>query len=429
MFPALIQSIQKNYSTNHLKFFEIAFLSLMLMSLPSIEAPKNIFIAGYILTAIWRQFQKKESQPWNLWDWIFFGYIGSALLSALFAGISPGDEWRGFRGIALWTSFGWIVARSDFTQKEITWIVWVTILGTLPPLAWGLIEYMIIHTKDSLQLHSVGHSNHSAIYLGIILGAMLSLSLSIWRGMGIFKKLGLILLPILFFTAIIIGQSRGVFGVSLVRISLIILLIPNAKKIKAFAFVIFAIVLALMPIMNAAIIEKQIANQNNHDVLSDRGRVWNVSIEAAHFHPIFGIGNGNWSHITLEDLKKSRKERGLPFDDSIYSISAGHSHSLYLTSLVERGIVGLIVLITFMSGWLFTIIRSYMSLKTTPQGSYVWGASLSAWIVTFGVGFVNSTFHHEHALLALLFLGLHLSYLKYHKINYKNKSYVQLHKK
>ena len=414
MFPAFIQSIQKNYSTNHLKFFEIAFLSLMLMSLPSVEGPKNIFIAGYILTALWRQFQKKESQPWNLWDWIFFGYIGSALLSALFGGISLGDEWKGFRGIALWTSFGWIVARSDFTQKEITWIVWVTILGTLPPLAWGLIEYMVIHTKDSLQLHSVGHSNHSAIYLGIILGAMLSLSLSIWRDMGLFKKIGLILLPILFFTAIIIGQSRGVCGVSLVRISLIILLIPNAKKIKAFAFVIFAIVLALMPVMNAAIIEKQIVNQKNNDVLSDRGRVWNVSIEAAHFHPIFGIGNGNWRHITIEDLKKSRKERGLPFDDSIYNISVEHSHSLYLSSLVERGIVGLIILISLMGGWLFTIIRSYMPLKNTPQGSYVWGASLSAWIVTFGVGSVNSTFHHEHAILALLFLGLHLSYIKCH---------------
>ena len=42
-------------------------------------------------------------------------------------------------------------------------------------------------------------------------------------------------------------------------------------------------------------------------------------------------------------------------------------------------------------------------------GAYLWGASLSAWIVTCGVGVVNSTFHHEHAILAFLFLGLHLS--------------------
>jgi O-antigen ligase len=170
-----------------------------------------------------------------------------------------------------------------------------------------------------------------------------------------------------------------------------------------------------MPLMNAAIIQKQIANQNANNTLSDRDLVWNVSIEAAHFYPIFGVGNGNWNRITLEDLKKSRMERHVPFDEKNYTLQYGHSHSLYLTSLVERGVVGFIVLIVFMGGWLRTLIKSYRKLKSSTQGSYLWGASLSAWIVTCGVGFVNSTFHHEHAILALLFLGLHLGFLKYHK--------------
>jgi O-antigen ligase len=108
-------------------------------------------------------------------------------------------------------------------------------------------------------------------------------------------------------------------------------------------------------------------------------------------------------------------ERHVPFDEKNYTLQDGHSHSLYLTSLVERGVVGFIVLIAFMGTWLETLIKSFQKLKTSTQGSYLWGASLSAWIVTCGVGFVNSTFHHEHAILALLFLGLHLSYLKYHK--------------
>jgi O-antigen ligase len=254
--------------------------------------------------------------------------------------------------------------------------------------------------------------NHSAIYLGIILGAALSVTLSIWRDVGLIKRMVLILLPIIFFVCIILGQSRGVFGISLIRLSLIILLIPNPKKIKAIAFVLFAIVLGLMPLMNAAIIQKQIANQNANNTLSDRDRVWNVSIEAAHFYPIFGVGNGNWKRITLEDLKKSRAERDVPFDEKNYTIQYGHSHSLYLTSLVERGVVGFIVLIAFMGAWFRTLIKSYHKLKTSIQGSYIWGASLSAWIVTCGVGFVNSTFHHEHAILALLFLGLHLGFKK-----------------
>jgi hypothetical protein len=120
-------------------------------------------------------------------------------------------------------------------------------LGALPPLAWGLIEYMVLNTKKALQLHSVGYVNHSAIYLGIILGVALSITLSVWQNFNHNKRLGLILLPILLFVAIIISQSRGVFGISLIRLSLIILLIPNSTKIKVVAFALFGIILALMP--------------------------------------------------------------------------------------------------------------------------------------------------------------------------------------
>lgn len=416
MLLSSFKNLQSHYLRGPLKYLELAFLSLMLLSLPSLEAPKNIFLILFLATSLYRQYTKKAKDPWRLWDWIFLSYIASAFLSATFAGIPNGAEWGGFSSFLIWTGFAWLLSRTQYESKEITWIIWVAILATLPPLAWGLIEYMMIHTKDTLQLHSVGHVNHSAIYLGIILGAALSVVLSIWRDVGLIKRIGLILLPIIFFVSIIIGQSRGVFGISLVRLSLIILLIPNPKKIKAIAFALFALILVLMPLMNAAIIQKQIANQNANNTLSDRDLVWNVSFEAARFYPVFGVGNGNWNRITLEDLKKSREERNVPFDEKNYTIQYGHSHSLYLTSLVERGVSGFVVLIVFMGSWLITLIKSYRKLKSSTQGSYLWGASLGAWIVTCGVGFVNSTFHHEHAILALLFLGLHLGYLKYLKI-------------
>jgi O-antigen ligase len=414
MLLSSFKNLQRTYYKDPLKYLELAFLSLMLLSLPSFEAPKNIFLILFLIASLYRQYLKKIKDTWGLWDWIFLSYIASAFLSAVFAGIPNGAEWGGFRSFLIWTGFAWLLSRTRYKEKEITWIVWVTILGTLPPLAWGLVEYMVIHTKVSLQLHSVGHENHSAIYLGIILGAALSVTLSIWRDVGLIKRIGLILLPIIFFVGIIIGQSRGVFGISLIRLSLIIFLIPNPKKIKVIAFALFAIVLGLMPVMNAAIIQKQIAAQTAHNTVADRDLVWNVSIEAARFYPVFGVGNGNWNRITLEDIKKSRDERGAPFDQGNYRVDVHHSHSLYLTFLVERGIAGFIIMIVFIGAWLETLIRSYQKLKTSTQGSFIWGGSLSAWIVTCGVGFVNSTFHHEHAILALLFLGLHLGYLKYH---------------
>jgi O-antigen ligase len=389
----------------------------MLLSLPSFEAPKNIFLILFLLTSFYRQFSQKNITSWAVWDTIFLTYIISSFLSVIFAGIPGGNEWGGFRSDVIWISLAWILSRTKFTGKEVSWIIWVAILATIPPLIWGLFEYLFLHSKANLELHSVGHVNHSAIYLGIILGATLSLSLSSWKDANIIRSIIIIMLPIIFFIAIIIAQSRGVFGISLIRLSLIIFLIPNPKKIKLFSFVIFFLILILMPVMKAPIIEKQISAQKNNDLLSDRQSAWNVSIEAWHGNPIFGVGNGNWNRITHDDLKKYREERNLSYDEKKYALEYKHSHSLYLAALSERGLIGLMALIVFMAQWLITLVKSYRTIKVSNQGSILWGGSLSAWIVTFGVGIVNTTFHHEHAILALLFLGLHLGHL-----NHKKKS-------
>lgn len=411
-----IKKLYKNYLKDPLRYLELTFLNLMLISLPSLEALKNIFLALFIIFSLWRQCLSKFKMIWGIWDLIFLIYIASAFLSSIFAGFAPGNEWRGFQGMFFWVLFGWALSHAHYKQKEVAWILWITILATLPPLAWGLIEYMVIHTKDTLQLHSVGHVNHSAIYLGIILGAALSVVLSIWRDVNLFKKLGLILLPIILFVAIIIGQSRGVFGISIICICLIILLIPHSTKIKTIAFSIFAIILTMMLIMNAGIIEKQVQNQKSNNILSDRDSIWLAGLEASRLHPLFGIGNGNWEKITSEHIKQSLTSRGKSFNPEKYRTNMKHGHNIYITTFVERGLFGFFGLLAFMMLWLLTLINNYPKFKISTQGSYVWGASLSAWIVTCGVGFVNSTFHHEHAILALLFLGLHLSFLKYHKI-------------
>lgn len=105
-----------------LKLLELLFLSLFILTLPSLEAPKNLFLAGFIITALWNQFQIKKKQPWNIWDSVFFLYIGSAFLSAVFAGFAPGEEWRAFRGMLFTISFGWLVMRSSLKKNDVSWL-------------------------------------------------------------------------------------------------------------------------------------------------------------------------------------------------------------------------------------------------------------------------------------------------------------------
>ena len=200
------------YKKTPLKFFELLFLSLMFLSLPSLEAPKSIFLFLFLLFAIWNQYSIKAQHTFNKWDFIYLSLILTALLSALFAGLPSYEEWRGFRGIFTWALFGLVLARSSYNEKEISWLYLLIIFSTLPALIHGIVEYLITHTKEDLQLHSVGHVNHSAIYLAMVLGATISLSTFNFNAKKpLLKKLLLISLAALFLICFDYWKKQGCF--------------------------------------------------------------------------------------------------------------------------------------------------------------------------------------------------------------------------
>ena len=95
-----------------------------------------------------------------------------------------------------------------------------------------------------------------------------------------------------------------------------------------------------------------------------------------------------------------------------FALKWGHPHNIYLSNLVDRGVLGLIIFLSFMAIWLITLIKSYKKYNQDSKAMLFIMGSFSAWGTIFGIGFVNTTFHHENALLALFFLGLHLNYLR-----------------
>lgn len=219
-------------------------------------------------------------------------------------------------------------------------------------------------------------------------------------------------LSFLFFLSIIIGQSRGAFIFGILLTILIALLIPKIKFIKITSLITLLMIVMLAFFLKVGVIEKQINYQKNNNVLSFRDKVWNLSFEAARFAPMLGIGMSNWHFITLDHLKKSVESRQLKFNPDDYGFP-GHSHNFYLTALVERGVIGLLVSLIFMGAWIRHLIKTYRkAIKSRISGS-LWVGSFSAWVKTFGIGTVNTTFHHEHGILACLLFGLYLSYARF----------------
>ena len=407
-----LASFKKIYFKNKLKFLELTFLSLFLAFLPSLEAPKNIFLAGYLITALYRQSQLSPSK-WSIWDWVFLSLIFSSFLSSLFPFVAGGSEWKGFRGMLLWITFGWTLFRADYNFEEKKYLFIFAIMTALPPLLWGLTQFLILFTKDSLQLHSVGHVNHSAIYLCMICSAALSLLISQIKSAQ--KKYVFItsLLFIFLISSVIISKSRGAFGIIFLFVYTLVGLSKIPIKIKMILYSLFTIFLITIVILiPVPVIKKQISNQNDHDILAQRDKVWRASFELARLNPLLGIGGGNWKQIKIDQIKSSVESRGEIFDKDAFALQWGHSHNIYLTNLVERGILGFITFLSFMFIWLITLIKSYKKFNQDSKGMLFIMGSFSAWTTIFGIGFVNTTFHHENALLALFFLGLHLSYLR-----------------
>jgi len=407
----LLASFKKIYFKNKLKFLELSFLSLFLVFLPSFEAPKNIFLAGYLVVALYRQSQ--PSLKWGMWDWIFLSLIVSSFLSALFPGLAGFNEWKGFRGMLLWVTFGWTIFRADYDLNEKKYLFIFAILMTLPPLVWGLMESLVLHTKDALQLHSVGHVNHSAIYLCIMAGSACSFLLS--RLQATRKKYILIatLLFIFLLASVIITDSRGAFGIAFLLNYSIFLLSKVSVKTKILSLALLSTFLVtIVFIMPAPVVKKQIANQENHIVLSYRDKVWQAAFEVARLHPLLGIGSGNWNHIKMDQIKSAVESRGETFNVEDFALQYHHPHNIYLSNLVDRGILGFIIFLNFMLIWLITLINSYKKFNQDSKAMLFIMGSFSAWTTIFGIGLVNTTFHHENALLALFFLSLHLNYLR-----------------
>jgi len=222
-----------------LYWIDLMMLSLMIVSLPSLEAPKNIFLVGYLLTRTFAEVDqfKREIRQWSNWDSLFLTIVFTAFLSTWFAGFSGLEEWKGYKVLLTAILTGWFLSRAHYTQENYQNLFKIIVLSAIAPLIWGFYEYLIIHTKSTLQLHSVGHVNHSAIYLVMIFGSSLGWFLSELN----FKKemsgskwklifLGMV--SLMFFLGLIIGQSRGAFGVAVMLILGLLFFLGQHKKIK-----------------------------------------------------------------------------------------------------------------------------------------------------------------------------------------------------
>lgn len=123
---------------------DLLMLSLMVVSLPSVEAPKNIFLVGYLLTRIISEiFQfKRGLRQWESWDILFLTVVFTAFLSTIFSGFSGLEEWKGYKVFLSAILTGWVLSRAHYSKSQYSMLFKLIILATIPLCCGGSTNFL-----------------------------------------------------------------------------------------------------------------------------------------------------------------------------------------------------------------------------------------------------------------------------------------------
>ena len=369
---------------------EIALLVGLCLFLPLYEAPKNLLWFLYVL--VWianRARDRNAGGPWDAWDTLIAAWIASGFVVAPFAALHK-HEWGGALDLLKYGSLLWMAKRSRLDDREVGAVTGALVVSTLIGLAQGFIR-LYGGTAPTLELNSVGHVNHTAIYLAIILGLCVSWVFT-WRHAALACVASVAVLVALFVTA-----SRGAIGAGLVMVlALAAAWWPRRRwpLLVGMATVLLAVIIALA--FDLEVVRKQQAYMQAGLVLSYRDQVWQLALDTWRAHPWFGVGMDNFQLVAA--ARENDPTRGL----------YPHAHNLFLGALAERGLIGSAPLAAILIAWPVWLARRRPRRADGDWSWLLWGAAAGAWTVTVLAGLVNSTLNQEHGMLAALLLGLWL---------------------
>jgi O-antigen ligase len=402
---------------------EFALLLLFVLFLPLREAPKNLFWAAYVAAWVINRARARGADGawrpafgprWGAWDTLLLAWLASGYLAAMFGGIHRGDnnEVLAVNDMVKYIVLLWCLLRGGYTRGEAMTVLAALVGSCVIAEVEALWNWKVAGKRPALELFSVGQVNHSAIYMTICTGIAASLALAYWRVLAtrwrvLLGGAGLLLLAGLFLT--------GSRAATVVAIALVLCMAALGARVAGLGRAVWgaavAVIVAAILIGGTSALQRQYYLAANDSILTERDLIWNRGIVAWRATPWFGVGPDNYSQINERDLRTQLTAESKPFEPREYRGSP-HAHNLYINQLVERGIVGLALLLAVLGAWGVALWRYRPRAGIEAAVLALWGASFSGWLVTVSIGMVNTTLHHEHALLALMTLGLWLAALR-----------------
>ena len=390
---------------DRLKQFDLRFVFLigLLIFLPSFEAPKNLFALFFVVS--WVVIAKRENNwggKWRVIDTIFLLWILADIAVSINAVITHQLPGENFRDIIRFVLIAWVLSRTNFSKNQMSKLALIAVMSTVVTILYSYATLL----GGRVELNSVGHINHTAIYLLLSYALSLTLLAFNFNHLANWERLLLFFATIILFVATIDTDSRATMVlVIIVTLFNMFYFVLHYRKIKfALAAILICTLLATWLAYNPPVALQRI--QANKNILQDvaRDKIRNFSYYAFKSSPLLGVGFGNFGRLTMSDIKEAIIEDNKdPASGQFLPFS--HAHNVYYTYLVSGGLVSFSIFIWF---W-FYVIHVIIKLRAVAENKWIVVSSASVVMITLGVGWFNTTLHHEHAILSMLVLGLLIS--------------------
>jgi O-antigen ligase len=390
---------------NKMKKFELIVLGLLVLILPNMETPKHVFWAMYMLVFLNRRYIE-HGFSFNRPDGITLSVIALFMTSLLSTLINWPLE-KSFSGSFYTLNYSALflcLYHGGYTGRQIKSIILAIILGVVTGLFYGLMEYSS-GISSSLGFHSVGVTTQSSIYLGIVIVVAIGLLLDDTDRSLISSTLIIISL-FLMGTGLLYMGSRGAILATLIC-TIMLLILNHSRRL----LLILSVLIATVTVAAFFLISTYPTNMNQPDKRerfsterfqkSDNERIESWQIAVAKLSTgedlVWGIGPQNFQSIDPSVLG---------IESSFYKRTGklSHAHNLFLTQLVEQGIVGLAALLIFF--FLVSMrLKNLWSFCKATNRQWIWAAGLGALTVPVIAGSFNTPFYREHAMLAMILMG------------------------
>lgn len=292
----------------------------------------------------------------------------------------------------------------------------VTACLTAGAIIAAVEAFVIWHhsSGDSLVLKALAGINESAMYMSVILAAAVAISwspklpVSILGHTGIMTSLWLSL----------ISDSITALAVSVCVLFLAVVMSMFTRRRKEFLLVFACLSIlsgAALMTTDAQFYWKRTVHELTSQVYGNeigafRLEIFNTAAEVYDRNLWFGAGYRQFGKATSVEIVADELDK----DGRIYEEERsrfyhdGRGHNVWTEVLVERGLVGIGLLLSFLLMTAFRICRNVLELhrkgERDPDLVRLAFISCAVWTMLFVGGIGMSTFHTEHGMVALLLL-------------------------